>query len=104
MPGVDFFLWCIDTLASRYGWTKKYMEEELYWENFCDLVQMAANFTADEKNAELKFHFMLHADKKSARKWKDLPIPFPVKEGKEVKNNGVSQLPPQLKGVVYREK
>ena len=79
------------------------MEEELYWENFCGLVQMAANFTADEKNAELKLQFMLHADKKSARKWKDLLIPFPVKEGKEVKDSGVSQLPPQLREVVYRE-
>ena len=104
MPGVNFFLWCMDVLASRYGWTKKYVEEELYWEDFCNLVQMAANFTADEKNAELKFNFMLHADKKSAGKWQDLPIPFPVEEEGEVKDGGVSQLPPHLKqSIVYRE-
>jgi len=64
---------------------------------------MAANFEADERNAELKFHFMLHADKKSAGKWQDLPIPFPVEEKEEVKDDGVSQLPSYLEKVVYRE-
>ena len=90
-------------LASRYGWTKEYIEESLYWEDFCDLVQMAANFEADGRNAELKFNFMLHADKKSASKWKDLPVPFPVDDDK-VKDDGISQLPSQLKNtIVYRE-
>ena len=90
-------------LASRYGWTKEYIEESLYWEDFCDLVQMAANFEADERNAELKFQFMLHADKKSAGKWKDLPVPYPV-ENDKVKEDGISQLPSQLKNtIVYRE-
>jgi len=104
MPGVDFFLWCIDKLASRYGWTNEYCEEGVYWEKFFGLVQMAANFTADEKNAELKFNFMLHADSKSAGKWKDLPIPFPIVDKDEVKNDGISQLPKHLKeSIVYRE-
>ncbi|MBU0847726.1 hypothetical protein KKH23_11110, partial [Patescibacteria group bacterium] len=75
---------------------------------FWELVQMAANFTADERNAELKFQFMLHADKKSAGKWRDLPIPFPMEE-KEIREtikdkSGISQIPSQLRGVVYREK
>jgi len=103
MPGVDFFLWCVDVLASRYSWTKEYIENTLYWENFCELVQMAANFEADEKNAELKFQFMLHADKKSAGKWQDLPIPFPVEDDDKVKDDGISQLPSQLQKIVYRE-
>ena len=64
---------------------------------------MAANFTADDKNADLKFHYMLNADKKSAKKWRDLPIPFPVEEKEEVKDDGVSQLPSYLEKVVYRE-
>ena len=62
---------------------------------------MAANFTSDERNANMKFHFMLHADKKSARKWKDLPVPFPTKD--EKKESGISQLPSNLQNVVYRE-
>ncbi len=65
---------------------------------------MAANFEADEKNAELKFNFMLHADKKSAQKWKDLPVPFPVEDNDKVKEDGISQLPSRLKNtIVYRE-
>jgi hypothetical protein len=105
MPGVDYFFWCIDKLASRYGWTKKYCEEEFYWEEFYALVQMAANFSADEKNADLKFNFMLHADKKSAGKWRDIPIPFPVDENiTGFKSDGISQLPQNLKeSIVYRE-
>lgn len=77
----------------------------MYWEEFWELVQMAANFTADEKNAELKFQFMLHADKKSAKKWQDLPIPFPVEEGEEIvgDKSGISQLPARLQKVVHRE-
>jgi len=65
---------------------------------------MAANFEADERNAELKFNFMLHADKKSAQNWKDLPVPFPVEGDDKVKDDGISQLPSQLKNtIVYRE-
>jgi len=52
-------------------------------------------------NAKLRFQFMLHADKKAAGKWKDLPIPFPTQE-QEKKKKGVEQLPEHLKNVVYR--
>jgi hypothetical protein len=47
---------------------------------------------------------MLHADKKSAKKWKDLPLPFPNKEKIIPKDNkgGITQLPPNLQGIVYR--
>ena len=84
-----------------------YCENDLYWEEFWDLVQIAANFSADERNAELKFHFMIHADKKSAGKWKDLPIPFPEEEDQEDGNvdiSGVSQIPFNLMGNVYTER
>jgi len=66
---------------------------------------MTANFSADEKNAELKFQFMLHADSKSAGKWQDLPIPFPIEEGQEKSpdSSGVSQLPQNLRGIIYKE-
>ena len=81
------------------------MEESLYWEEFWDFVLMAANFMADEKNADLKFHFMLNADKKSAKKWRDLPIPFPAEEKTEVAKDksGITQLPSHLQGIVLRE-
>ena len=83
------------------------MEESLYWEEFWDLVQLTANFTADEKNAELKFQFMLHADKKSARKWQDSPIPFPAtkkqQQAQVADKSGITQLPPHLRGVVIKE-
>ncbi len=45
------------------------------------MTTIAANFTAEEKNADYRFEYMVHADKKSARKWKDLPIPFPARRG-----------------------
>ena len=86
-----------------------YCENDLYWEEFFELVQIAANFSADEKNAELKFHFMIHADKKSAGKWKDMPIPFPSENDDEDGNgdadaSGVSQIPFNLRGAVYTER
>ena len=65
---------------------------------------MSANLNIEDKNDEFKFHFMLHADKKSAGEWKDLPIPFPVENDDKVKDDGISQLPSQLKNtIVYRE-
>jgi hypothetical protein len=68
---------------------------------------LAANFSADERNAELKFHFMIHADKKSAGKWQDMPIPFPAEKNQEDKRlidkSGISQLPQQLRGIIYKE-
>lgn len=90
-------------MASRYGWTKKYVEEELYWEELWEYVVMAANFAAEEKNAEFKFHFMLHADKKSKGKWKDAPLPYPNESPEEAIEGdlgGVSQLPSHIR--VYR--
>jgi len=84
------------------------MEKSLYWEEFWSFVLMAANFTADEKNADLKFHFMLNADKESAKKWRDLPVPFPADADKETDtakdNSGITQLPPHLQKVVLRER
>lgn len=52
---------------------------------------------------------MIHADKKSAGKWKDMPIPFPsqvVENGGKVAVDisGISQIPTALRGAVYREK
>ena len=49
---------------------------------------------------------MIHADKKSVGKWRDLPIPFPSEEkqiGKPTDLSGVSQLPPNLRGAVFKE-
>ena len=96
-------IWCIDVLASRYGWTRHYILEQLYWEELWEHVKTAANYSAEEKNAEMRFQFMTHADKKQARKWKDLPIPFPKEKEIPMKNlSGVSQLPPHLQHVVHR--
>ena len=105
LPRVDFLTWCIDVLASRYSWTRKSCLEELYWEEFWKHVIIAANFTAEERNAQMRFEFMLHADKKSARKWQDLPIPFPPEKGETVESkskSGISQLPSNLQHTVYR--
>jgi len=81
------------------------MEQSLYWEEFWDFVEMSANFTAEEKSADLKFHYMLNADKKSARKWKDLPIPFPADNEEDIAQDksGITQLPPHLRGAVLKE-
>jgi len=63
---------------------------------------MAANFTVEERNSELKFHFMLHADKKSKSKWKDFDLPFP--KDQEIKDKGgVRGLPQDLQKYVYKE-
>jgi hypothetical protein len=49
---------------------------------------------------------MIHADKKSAGKWKDLPIPFPAEGDQEsgIDVSGVSQIPLNLRGAVYTER
>jgi hypothetical protein len=51
---------------------------------------------------------MIHADKKSAGKWVDIPIPFPEDEKQSDRTitdiSGVSQIPSNLRGVIYREK
>ena len=74
----------------------------MYWESFWGHVLTAANFTAEEKNAEFRFQFMIHADKKSVKKWRDLPIPFPKDSSEPKDKSGVEQLPSQLRSVVYR--
>jgi len=46
---------------------------------------------------------MLRADKKAMGKWKDLPVPFPPRKKDtptEVKKDGVSQLPTNLRHLV----
>ena len=98
-------MWCIDVLASRYGWTRKYCLEELYWEEFWEHIIIASNLTVEEKNAEFKFQFMLQATSKDVDNWHDLPLPFPIEEsGVHEKRDisGISQLPTSLQRVVYR--
>jgi len=103
LPPVNILIWCIDVLASRYSWTRSDILEGLYWEELWEHTKIAANYSAEEKNAGMRFQFMIHADKKQARKWKDLPIPFPRKKGVPTKDiSGVSQLPPYLQHVVHR--
>jgi len=95
----------VDVLGQRYGWTKKYVEEDLYWEEFIEFVEIAANFIAEEKNHKEHFQFMLHADKQSANKWQDSPIPFPERNKQKDKDfSGISQIPQHLRGAVIREK
>jgi len=76
----------------------------MYWEEFWEHIIVASNFTAEEKNAEFRFQFMLHATKKDVHKWHDLPVPFPLDKN-DVQNrdvSGLSQLPSNLQGVIYR--
>ena len=76
----------------------------MYWEEFWEHIIVASNFTAEEKNAEFRFQFMLHATKKDVHKWHDLPVPFPLDKN-DMQNrdvSGLSQLPSNLQGVIYR--
>ena len=103
MPSVEFITWCVDVLASRYGWTRTYCLEGLYWEEFWEHVTTAANMTASEKNIEFGFQYKLHASKKDT--WKDIELPFPIdeptpKNGKDA--SGVNQLPPEMRNVYIR--
>ena len=75
----------------------------MYWEEFWECVVTASNFAIEERNAEFKFQFMLHATKKDVNKWHDLPIPFPSEE-EDVQTkdiSGISQLPANMRGMVY---
>lgn len=63
---------------------------------------MAANYSVEERNSELKFHFMLHADKKSKSKWKDFELPFP-REIEVTDKSGITTLPQDLQKYVYKE-
>jgi hypothetical protein len=80
----------------------------MYWEEFWDALELAANTKVEDMNSEFKFHFMLHADKKSKSKWKDMPLPFPARQEKGQGNktdsdkSGLDQLPAELRGLVYR--
>ena len=90
----------MDTLAVRYGWTKKYILQELYWEEVWELVQVASNSMVYEKNQDMFFQFCLHAQSKEAIKsWKDSPLPFPDKKSKKKINihyGGLDQLPKHI--------
>lgn len=79
----------------------------MYWEDVYRLAQVAANYTSEERNVNLKFQFMLQADEKAAKKWEDSPLPFPSekwieKQRKKIDVSGISQLPDHLKKRVQR--
>lgn len=99
--------WCVDVLVSR-GYSRREALEDMYWEDFWEAVELAANSKVMEQNADFKFHFMLHVDKKSKDAWEDSPLPFPAKEEVEKEDkkaedvSGIEQLPPELRGLVYR--
>lgn len=78
IPPVDFLTAMIDVLAKRYGWSFTEIREEMYWEHVYEMYEYASNLEAMEKNEEMRFQFLLHAQTKEAvNSWKDLPIPFP---------------------------
>jgi hypothetical protein len=64
---------------------------------------MSANFSVEERNSELKFHFMLHADKKSKNQWKDFELPYPKQEKDLKDQGGVKSMPDNLQRFVYKE-
>ena len=65
---------------------------------------MAANFAVEEINTELKFHFMLHADKKSKDKWKDFELPFPNEKDTVIEDkSGITGIPDNLQKYIYKE-
>lgn len=88
--------WIVDTLASRYGWTRQHILDDMYWEDVWEHLEIASNINTYERNQELYFQFCLHAGSKEAIKnWKDSPLPFPDKKYKENKPHygGLDQLP-----------
>jgi len=88
-------------VSRGYG-SRQELLSGMYWEDFWEATIVAANTSAVELNTQMRFQFMLHADKKSQGKWRDLPIPFPVRH-KEVKDkSGLSQFPKHMQGTVYR--
>lgn len=85
-------------MASRYGWTKDVILNELYWEELWELVKVASNNLVYQRNQEMYFNFCLHAGSKDAIKnWKDSPLPFPdeddTQEQKKLHYGGLDQLP-----------
>jgi hypothetical protein len=98
MPKTTYLSWALDILATRYGWTKKYIFESLYWEEFNEILEVAANNLVYEKNEERFFNFLLHAGSKDAVKsWKDSQLPFPDKDSigkkKTAHYGGLDQMP-----------
>jgi len=68
----------VDTLAKRYGWPLSEISENMYWEEVYEMYELSCNLNVIEKNDDMKFQFILHSGTKdAAKKWKDLPIPFP---------------------------
>jgi len=94
--------WCVDTLVSRGYGSRLELLNKMYWEEFWEATIVAANTATAELNTQMRFQFMLHADKKSQGKWKDLPVPFPPRQEKVKDKSGLSQFPKNLKGAVYR--
>lgn len=86
MPPIDFYLMVVDTLAKRYGWSWTEISENMYWEYVYELYEFASNLDTIEKNEQMKFQFMMHAQSKEAiNKWKDALIPFPDRAWKPPK-------------------
>lgn len=92
----------MDTLAKRYGWLYTEISENMYWEDVYAMYEFASNVSAIERNSEMKFQFMLHAEsQKALDSWRDpIAIPYPDRrwippQPKEVKISK-SGLPPKL--------
>ena len=64
----------------------------MYWEDTYEMYEYASNLDALEKNEDMKFQYMLHAQTKEAlRSWKDSPIPFP-----DISTSFIAQEQPML--------
>lgn len=68
-------------MAKRYGWNYVDVAEKMYWEEVYEMYEIACNLNVIEKNEDMKFNFILHAQTKDAQdSWKDLPIPYPDRD------------------------
>lgn len=86
----------VHTLASEYGWSYATISDDMYWEDVYEMYELASNMGAIERNDEMRFNFMLHAQTKDAlNKWKDLPIPFPDRRYKPAKQQAGSKFMPR---------
>jgi hypothetical protein len=78
LPEYDLFIIIVDVLGKRYGWTKREIAEQMYWEEVYEFYELASNLNIVDLNDSMKFDFMLHAQSEEALNgWKDLEIPFP---------------------------
>lgn len=76
----------VDVLAKRYGWSFKQISEEMYWEDVYRYYEMACNLNTLERNDEMHFQFLLHAQtKEAANSWQEQEIPYPDRDWKPVK-------------------